>query len=440
MNCVDNKNNHTFGLLFERFSENSCLLLKKGTPTLEPCPSLDINSCIDPNAHFIIEGENRLSLTALIATHQSKIDIIYIDPPYGTGKKSEAPGDNFIYNDCFAHPSDNDPHSRWLSFMEKRLLLAKKLLTPDGLIFISIGREELANLKLLCDSIFTDEHCLAQFVRRTKTTSFRGTYYTPRVDYILVYCNEQFPATRFKEKPSIADYPKIENDGPNQGKYYKDDTAFYLSTLQPRSNQRYFIECPDGELVLPPGIAFPSHYADGEKVSPNSGDGVWRWEQTRYLANKDYISFKKSKRSPLLNSKGGRATWNLYTKSFYHEKEEEGNVPPELLMDFLNRNGSEELKQYNLEFSYPKPSALIQYLIQISGKDNNAVVLDFFAGSGSTAEAVLRLNHLDGGNRQFILCNNNENNICQEITRERVKKASEKLNSSKAICYFKVKI
>ena len=322
--------------------------------------------------------------------------------------------------------------------MEKRLKIAKKLMSENGIIYISIGKEENAALRILCDEIFGEKNILGQIVRRTKTTSFRGNYFALRLDYILCYSGGHILPGKFMDVTDNSKYTKIETEGRYKGQAYKDDTAFYLSTLETRPNQRYWIECPDGELVIPPGTTFPILNVDGEKASPNNGDGVWRWEVEQYKSKKGYLSFKKSKRSPLINQNGVQAHWNVYTKSYYCEKQNDGNIPTELLLDFINRAGTKELKDLDIKFSFPKPSSLISYLIQITNKSKDITILDFFAGSGTTGHAVMRLNAEDNGSRRFILCTNNENNICREVTYERIKRVMNKEGYAASLKYYKV--
>ena len=288
-----------YGIVFEEHREGIDDLLSKHTPVLEEDDTLFINNGGEMN--FLIEGDNLASLQLLEKTHKGKIDLIYIDPPYNTGKKNDEQGGGFIYDDNFVDENDLFIHSKWLSFMDKRLRLAKKLMAKDGIIFISIGKEENASLRILCDEIFGEKNILGQIVRRTKTTSFRGNYFALRLDYILCYCNGSTPPEKFMDVTDKSKYTKVETQGKFKGEIYKDDTAFYLSTLETRPNQRYWIECPDGELVIPPGTTFPSTNIDGEKAVPVNGDGVWRWEVEQYKIKKEYLSFKKSKRSPLLN-------------------------------------------------------------------------------------------------------------------------------------------
>ncbi len=429
-------NGKKYGLVFEEHREEIDEVLDTHTPVLTEEKDLFIDNGGQMN--FLIEGDNLAALKLLEKTHKGKIDLIYIDPPYNTGKKNDEQGGGFIYDDAFVDENDMFIHSKWISFMDKRLKIAKKLLSKDGVIFISIGKEENASLRILCDEIFGGKNILGQIVRRTKTTSFRGNYFALRLDYILCYCGGNVFPKKFMDVTDKSKYTKIETEGRYKGEAYKDDTAFYLSTLETRPNQRYWIECPDGELVIPPGETFPLHNYDGEKATPNNGDGVWRWEVEQYKLKKEYLSFKKTSRSPLLTPTGEKSHWNVYTKSYFCEKKSDGNIPTELLLDFINRSGTKELKELDINFLFPKPSALIAYLIQITNKRKDIMILDFFAGSGTTGHAVMKLNAEDGGNRKFILCTNNENNICRDVTYERIKRVIDKENYAASLKYYKV--
>ena len=429
-------NGKKYGLVFEEHREDIDEVLETHTPVLTEEPDLFIDNGGQMN--FLIEGDNLASLKLLEKTHKGKIDIIYIDPPYNTGKKNDEQGGGFIYDDAFVDENDMFIHSKWLSFMNNRLRIAKRLLKDNGIIFISIGKEEVNSLKVLCDEIFGEKNLLGQVVRRTKTTSFRGNYFALRLDYILCYCTGVVFPDKFMDVTDKSKYTKIETMGRYKGEAYKDDTAFYLSTLETRPNQRYWIECPDGELVIPPGSTFPYKKIEGEKATPNDGDGVWRWEVEQFKAKKEYLSFKKSKRSPLINAEGKQAHWNVYTKSYYCEKEDNGNIPTELILDYINRMGTKELKDLKVDFSFPKPSSLISYLIKITNKPSDITVLDFFAGSGTAGHAVMKLNAQDDGNRKYILCTNNENNISRDVTYERISRVIDKEKYAASLKYYKV--
>lgn len=417
-----------YGLLWEEHEEKVDEELKTKIPTFEEIKDKEIVSNKDDKFNFLLEGDNLHSLYLLEKTHKGKIDVIYIDPPYNTG------GEDFIYDDSIIEKEDEFRHSKWISFMKKRLDIAKKLLKEDGVIFISIGSDEVAQLKMLCDDdIFGYKNLLGMVTRRTKTTSFRGNYFAPRVDYVLCYAKDIKNITKFVDEVDESQYKKTEKNGKRIGEKYRDDTAYYLSTLETRPNQRYYIECPDGELVVPPGKSLLNNPIDGQKVVPKNGDGVWRWECEQYKLKKELLVFKKTNQSPLINQKGEKASWNIYTKVYLNDKKEAGNIPQELLLDFINRVGTKELKDLDLDFSFPKPSTLIKALIKYTNKNKDITILDFFAGSGTTAQAVLNLNKEDKGNRQFILCTNNENNICEDITYKRISRLAKGYKKQEAI-------
>lgn len=387
--------------------------------------------------NMIIHGDNLLALKSLLPQYEGLIDCIYIDPPYNTGEEK------WIYNDNVNDPrirkwlgevvgkegEDLSRHDKWLCMMYPRLKLLQKLLSKDGVAFISIGVDEVDALKLLCNEIFGPSNFLGMVVRRAKTTSFRGNYFAPRVDYVLVYAKNKGLVKKFRDNVDESQYTKVETSGTRKGELYGDDTAFYLSTLETRPNQRYYIECPDGELVVPPGETFPALNADGEKAMPINGDGVWRWELEQYKLKKDYLSFKRTKNSPLLNQNGEKAKWNIYTKIYLKDKLNDANIPTELLLEFINRQGTKELELLGLEFDFPKPSTLIAQLIKYLDRKNDITILDSFAGSGTTAHGVLSLNNADKGKRKFILIEMLD--YAETLTAERVKRVIKGYGSGK---------
>ena len=402
----------------------------------------------DTTENIYIEGDNLEVLKLLRQNYYNSIKMIYIDPPYNTGN-------DFVYNDTFKmdkeesdkaegiisenneklqknQKSTNRYHANWLNMMYPRLKLARDLLTDDGVIFISIDDNEQANLKRLCDEIFGEENFVGNIVRVAKTTSFRGNYLAPSKDYLLSYSKNIHNLSRFCEETNISQFKKIENSGNRKGERYRDDIAFYLSTLETRPNQRYFIVCPDGEKVIPPGTTFPPE-------KPKHGDGVWRWNYESFKEKRELIVFKKSDRSPLLNEEGKKASWNIYTKSYLSDKEENANIPRDFFQGYLNRNGSEELKKLKIPFSFPKPSELIKKIMKIVQLKNNNIILDFFSGSATTAHAAMQLNSEDNGNRKYIMVQLPETtdekseafkagykNIA-EIGKERIRRAGEKI-------------
>lgn len=397
----------------------------KPFPVLKEVKSKEVISDKSAPTNILIEGDNYHSLAVLNFTHQAAIDVIYIDPPYNTGNK------DFKYTDAFKNDyvDKDDPfkHSKWLSFMEKRILLAKNLLKEEGVIFISIDYHELAPLKLLCDEIFEERNFVTNISRLMKSGGNKGRHFSPNIDYILVYAKEIEKLKDFRlplEDEYINKiYSRIEKEGKRKGERYR-EMGLYQAGLDSRPNQRYWIKCPNGSFVIPPGETLPKKTTYGEKVKPNKNDGVWRWIFTRYQneLKKGNIVFKKTKTSSLVDENGKQSKWNIYTKIWLNDRSDDGRVPTNFLTEFENRNSSRELKEMGVDFQFAKPKNLIKWLVKIINSKNNIQILDFMAGSGTTGHAVLDLNKEDGGNRKFILCTNNESNICTDVCHPRLKK------------------
>lgn len=411
----------SFGLVWDREKEPEQVVLdcENNLPILERIKSKEIKTD-ESDDNIFIQGDNYHALTVLNYTHKGKIDFIYIDPPYNTGKKDE-----WKYNDKFIDENDSYRHAKWLNMMEKRLELAKHLLKEDGVIFISIGEQEASNLNLLCGKIFRHENFLTLISRISKTASDKGNIFAPSCDYVVCYAKNKanIDASNFYDEVDEDLYTKEDKDG-----IYRDDIALYQSALDPMrgcSNQRYFILCPDNSLVIPPGNIFPTEKKEASHIKPSSKeDKVWRWTFETYLKKKHLLVFKETKNSPLLDQNGKQAKYNIYTKSYLEERKDKGTKPRNFLIDkkFLNRRGADYLKTLGIDFPYSKPKELIDHLMKIAHIPQDAVILDFFAGSGTTGEAVLDFNNEDKGKRKFILCTNNEGEIAEEVCYPRIEK------------------
>jgi len=411
------KKKKKYGLVWEDKSEDVVEMCKEKLPVLKEVKGKEIITDKNKPMNLLIEGDNYHALSVLNYTHKGKIDVIYIDPPYNTGNK------DFKYNDRWVDKEDAYRHSKWLSFMHSRLRLAKSLLNKAGIIFISIGDDEQSNLKLLMDNIFGEQNFISTVPRLAKASSDKGTYYAPSKDFVLVYR----VATRLDKFNDVMDekYTKRFKGTDEKGKYAI--VGLYQAALDPMrgcSNQRYYIKCPDGTLVIPPGKVMPPKQIEGSFVKPeNAGDKVWRWAYPSYFQKKNLLVFKKTKNSPLIDSTGNPAEWNIYTKYYLEDRQEDGKRPRDWMDKFQNTLGSNELVEMQIDFSYPKPTTLIEYLINIASNNKECVALDFFAGSGTTGHAILNLNKLDNGNRSFIICTNNEENICTDGCYPRIQKA-----------------
>lgn len=409
-----------YGLVWELHEEEVDVKMKMHIPVFSEIIEYELVGDSSDNAYnFLIEGDNLHSLKLLEKTHKGKVDVIYIDPPYNTGNK------DFRYNDEYVGREDSFRHSTWLSFISERLRIAHKLLRPDGLIFLSIDDNEQAQLKLLMDEIFSEENFIICMPRITKKSGKTTSAYAKNHDYVLVYTKRDQDV--FVREEHIDDAFKYEDEYVEErGKYKLNQTLDYDS-LSYSVALDYPLEI-DGEVFYPGGDK--RLWEERQKGNHRRADWAWRW--SRKLFDFGYKNgFVVVKRKP-------DGTARIYTKTYLKAKivknrkgefsiEYNKRVMATSSIEYIdnkysNDNAKKDLSAFGLEdkFDYSKPVELIKKLIKAYYKPN-AVVLDFFAGSGTTAQAVLELNEEDGGERKFILCTNNENNICQEVTYQRIK-------------------
>lgn len=384
-----------YGLVWEDKPEEIETRLVDELPVLTEVPERAIVSeSPDAPNHILIEGDNLEALTALAYTHEGKIDVIYIDPPYNTGNK------DFVYNDSFVDREDGYRHSKWLSFMNKRLQIAKSLLSSGGVIFISIDDNEQAQLKLLCDETLGNNNFLGMITRATGTTTGQDTGSLGKAcDYILVYSKQ--------DNYKIGGIPLSEKD---LSRYSLKDKKGNFSILQlrrtggedrreDRPTMFFPIQAPDGSDVYPYG---PTGYESRWRVGP---------QKVLQMLKDDLLYFKKDK----------NGNWKVYYKFYSDNKTKR---PSNLWTEVDgNKKAQIELKNVvpDVKFETPKPLDLILKILQITSS-KKSTVLDFFAGSGTTLHATMLLNAEDGGHRKCILVTNNENNICEEVTYERNKR------------------
>ena len=426
--------------------------------TLRPCREESVN--FDNTENLYIEGDNLEVLKLLQETYLGKVKMIYIDPPYNTGN-------DFVYRDDFKQnageyvensgqlddegnrmvtntESNGRFHTDWLNMMYPRLKLAKDLLSDDGIIFISIGQTELDNLDKILSDIFGEANKISSVVRVMKSGGAKGRFFSPNVEFILIYAKNIDRISEFREAVSEEIikklYTSVEQSGERKGEKYR-PFGLYQSSLDSRPNQRYYIQAPDGELIIPPGDSLPNEKVEGAMVLPAStNDKVWRWSKERFLKEKEAgnIEFKRSN-GVLLNSDGNPASWNVYTKIWLSDRQDEGSTPVDLISKWENRHSAKELKELEIPFEFAKPTGLIHYLMTLPNISSGDTVLDFFSGSATTAHAVMQLNAEDGGKRKFIMvqlpevCAENSEaykagykNIC-EIGKERIRRAGQKI-------------
>lgn len=374
-----------YGLVWENKPEDVEERLRDELPVLvEDETKRIISDSPDAPNHALIEGDNLEALTTLAYTHAGKIDVIYIDPPYNTGNK------DFVYNDAFVDSEDAYRHSKWLSFMSKRLRIAKKLLSDCGVIFISIDDNEQANLKLLCDDVFSEKNFIAQLIwQKKKGGGNDSKYVATEHEYVLLYAKNTSSLNNIFI-PYGQDYLSRYKEKDSEGRFFWD-------TFKRKSGKQYYpIQCPDGSIL--------QYEENGEPIS-------WLRSEPRFLSD-----LKKGEARII---KVGEK-WTVHFK----QRQPAGYKPRSLMNDVgTTSSGADKLKDiFNKThvFENPKPNGLIEFLLKFGSESSN--VLDFFAGSGTTLHAVMQLNAEDGGQRQCILVTNNENGICENVTYERNKR------------------
>ena len=415
--------------------------------TLRPVEQDSVNWDLTQNLY--LEGDNLEVLKLLQESYLGKVKMIYIDPPYNTGR-------DFIYNDSFKETLEGYEdetgavdengmrmfrntdangrfHSDWCSMMYSRLKIARDLLSDEGVIFISIDDNEVDDLKKICTEIFGEANFIGCAGRITKKSNNKGDFWAPNFDYLLTFAKNKNATVPFLGEANTAAYNLVDEDGPRAGEKYQ-LVRLYMSSLQNRNpEQRFWIECPDGSKIIPPGTTFPPE-------RPNLGDGIWRWSRSTYEANIDKIVVKRVNSSNLIDENGNPAKWNVFTKTYLNDVIERSSAKPNsFIEEHINQNASHELNALGIPFDYAKPTSLIKYLMQVAKVGDGDIVLDFFSGSASTADAVMQLNAEDGGNRHFIMIQLPESidekesaykqgyrNICQ-IGKERIRRAGNKI-------------
>lgn len=427
--------------------------------TLRPCKEESVNW--DTTENLYIEGDNLEVLKLLQESYLGAIKMIYIDPPYNTGSDSFVYPDSYtmdkdeyqegigLYDDdgnkVFKENSNSNPrfHSDWCSMMYSRLMLARTLLTEDGVIFISIDDNEVDDLKKICNEVFGESNFVGCAGRITKKANNQGDYWAPNFDYLLTYTKNRQICPSFLGGMNESSYNLIEEDGPRKGERYQ-LVRLYMSNLDPMrgcTNQRYYIECPDGTFIIPPGENYPTDAVDGAYVVPQSGkDKIWRWSYQSYLEKKDQIVLKQGRSSNVVGVNGSETRWNAFTKTYLKDVIEKSTATPNsFIEDHINQNATHELKKLNIPFTFAKPSSLMKYLAEICRVGDGDIVLDFFSGSASTADAVMQLQNDKGIKCQFIMvqlpepCEEDSDAYKEgfatisEIGKERIRRAGRKI-------------
>jgi len=409
------KRRKKYGLGWEEKSEEVVEMCKEKLPVLKEVKNKEIITGKNKPVNLLIEGDNYHVLSVLNYTHAKKVDVIYIDPPYNTGNK------DFIFNDRYVDREDAYRHSKWLAFMEKRLRLAKNLLKDTGVIFISIDDNEKSQLKLLCDHIFGENNFVDEITEKTSSINAFKIYGNKPVrikDYLLIYARNSNKYI----------YNRIYTE--KQGKWDSHFNLFYdrennkITKLQPILRRHGFLQ---------------------KKEKLNSLDIKDQKIKKFYLkyqnnicqtgAYKDSPEKRKSLRKRgevvIFNSKNGKKIYlyNGRMLSFLSSSTRVINGGESEAIALALSNIWDDIDYNNIQNESPivlpngqKPIKLIERIIKIHPPKRDLLILDFFAGSGTTGHAVLDLNSKDNGNRRFILCTNDDEKICSDICYPRIRK------------------
>lgn len=430
-------NGKKYGLIFEEHREEIDEVLATHAPVLTEQRDLYIANGGEVN--FLIEGDNLASLQLLKKTHKGKIDLIYIDPPYNTGNK------DFVYDDCFVDKNDLFSHSKWLSFLKQRLTIAQGLLSKRGAIFISIDDNEQSQLKVLCDEVFGAENfvtCLIWAAGRKNDSKYISVSH----EYMLCYVKsiEYLKSNKIEwkqRKQGIDDiYKEYELLKKKHGTNYKamsSELKKWYKTLpdnHPARNHSHYNCIDETGIYFPSDISWPGgggpkyevlHPVTRKPVRiPNRGWVYPTQERMLEIISQNLVHFGDDETSvPCKKTYLADNETSTPYSVFYKD----GRAATKRLRTLMGEN----------VFQNPKDEEILESIIEFSTAADSTV-LDFFAGSGTTGHAVLKLNAADGGSRRFILCTNNENNICRNITYERIKRVIDKECYAASLKYYKV--
>jgi len=415
--------------------------------TLRPCREESVD--FDNTQNLYIEGDNLEVLKVLKEAYLGKIKMIYIDPPYNTGN-------DFVYEDDFSQSvaeynqtsglydeegnmildnytknqtSNGRFHTDWLNMMYPRLKVARDFLTDDGVIFISIDDNEVENLRKICDEVFGEQNFIAPFIWQSTPGSNTGTDIKIVSEYVLCYAKHSTQCT------SLGKSTDDEERYTNKDDHFSKRGGYLLNKLDRRMTGQHYSEALNYPITAP----------DGTKIFPGNSEEKqahwnWRWSESKvkWGIDNDFILFKKNPNNQ----------WVIYFKQYYKVDNNDNpivrSVPYQnLVLDVEGANsarGTQEVMELMgaKVFDYPKPLNLIKYVLKIYN-DPNALILDFFSGSSTTAHATMQLNAEDGGHRKFIMVQLPENieesneihrygyrNIC-DIALERIRRAGKKI-------------
>lgn len=404
------KKRKKFGLVWEDKPEKVAIDCEQKLPVIKEVAEKAINKAGNSEpTNIIIEGDNYHAFSVLNYTHAGKIDVIYVDPPYNTGSNT------WVYNNKIIDDNDSYKHSKWLSMMRKRLSLAKSLLSDTGIICVTIDDYELFTLGLLMDEIFGENNKIGVIVvennPRGRTSN---AFYATSHEYYLIYAknitraqifnleltDEQKAAFKFSDE--ISPYRTLPLRKSGAASRRKDrPTQFYPIYVNPENLEGSLDKKEGWDEVWP--------------IDESGDERVWR------LGTVKTSSFLKDGTIIIKRNNSGKYSFSVKDRIKDGRKPKTVWISPDY--DASSHGATLLLNMFGKKvFDYPKSiNAVRDWLFTVVSGKKNAIILDFFAGSGTTGQAVIELNENDGGHRQFILCTNNENGIAEKVTYQRIK-------------------
>jgi len=413
------KSRKKYGLVWEEKPEEVVELCKEKLPVLAEDAPKEVVTNEGRPVNVLIEGDNYHSLSVLNYTHKGKFDAIYADPPYNTGAA------DWKYNNNYVDKNDAFRHSKWISFIYKRLKLAKELMKEDGIICVTIDDYEIARLLMIMEEIFGEDNHIGTIVIRNNPA---GRSTTKGISITHEYAV-------FFGKSAKSKVGRLERNQKQIDRYGEEDNKGKFEWVNFRKPGSLKIESPKmfyPIFVSEKGFRLPKVKWEeakdewkllekpirGEKILfPVDDDGKerrWRWGVERFLSEKEELTTRYTKGKLHIYVKGRINEEGVLPMTWWDKKEYSSTAYGTNLL----KNIFSELQV----FSYPKSIYAVMDCLSIMSENKNGLFLDFFAGSGTTGQAVLELNKNDKGNRKFILCTNNENNISTEVCYPRLKK------------------
>lgn len=382
-----------FGIVWEDKAEEVAEQCKTSLPVLRDEKTKSFSKDKTGINHVFIESDNYHALSVLNYTHKKKIDVIFIDPPYNTGSQ------HWIYNNSYVERDDRFKHSKWLSFMSKRLRLARNLLKDNGFFAITIDHNELFTLGLLMDEIFGEDNRVGIVtVLHNPKGRNQAKFFSENSEFLMIYAKDiskaQFNSVAISEDAQ-GTFTEIDNDGKFRYEPYMRARTVWSRENRPRNWYPIYVSKDLKDITHKKTKGYHEIFP----ITNNGKEMAWKNIQETFidLNKNNYFEAKKEGNKIVIYHKyrEQQVLKNVWTDKKYQSE----------------FNGTNLLKKIfgDKRFDYPKSLYLVMDVLKITAKDN-AVILDFFAGSGTTGHAVLELNNEDGGNRQFILCTNNENN------------------------------